>query len=194
MPPKRKSDLSTPELEAETSFDENDSGEYLPTSKAKKARVDAASSSSSEGKVKTEESDSEDYLPATKTKKARVDTASSKGKAKTKDIVRWQDVELEKNADGSGVPVYDLPGDIRRKIRALLSTPGFKITYWLEEIGRSTLTLTIVSAKDKYDGASNGTYYSAYVYFEKVRIAQGKPKSAGRRKNEKENPKGFLAY
>jgi hypothetical protein len=99
MPPKRKSDVSTPELEAETSFDENDSGEYLPTSKAKKARVDAASSSSSESKVKTEESDSEYYLPATKTKKARVDTASSRGKAKTKDIVRWQDVELEKNAD-----------------------------------------------------------------------------------------------
>jgi hypothetical protein len=40
---------------------------------------------------------------------------------------------------------------------------------------------------------SDGSSFS-YVYFEKVRIAQGKPKSAGRRKNEKENPKGFLAY
>ncbi|KAF7339822.1 hypothetical protein MVEN_01898700 [Mycena venus] len=164
MAPKRKSDVSTLELEeAETSFKENDSGQVASTSKTKKARVDGASSSSS--------------------------------KAKSKAPVRWQDVELEKNADGSGIPVFDLPGDIRRKIRALMSTPGFKVSHWLEEIGgvNSNSYNRFMKAKDKYDGASNGTYYCAYVYFEKVRVAAGKPKSAGRKKNEKENPRGFLS-
>ncbi|KAF7339643.1 hypothetical protein MSAN_02179100 [Mycena sanguinolenta] len=168
MAPKRKSDVSTLELEAETSFKENlDSGELQVAPAKKKARVDDADAASS----------------------------SSTGKAKPKAVVRWQDVELEKNADGSGVPVYDLPGDVRRKIRALMSTPGFKVTHWLEEIGRvnSNSYNRFMKAKDKYDGASNGTYYCAYVYFEKVRIAAGKPKSAGRKKNEKEYPKGFLS-
>ncbi|KAJ7275243.1 hypothetical protein B0H12DRAFT_1086361 [Mycena haematopus] len=161
MAPKRKSDVSTLELEAETSIKENDSGELQVAPAKKKARVGGAQSSS-----------------------------SSTGKAKS-----WQEVELEKNADGSGVPVYDLPGDVRRKIRALLSTPGFKVTHWLEEIGRvnSNSYNRFMRAKDKWDGMSNGTYYCAYVYFEKVRIAEGKPKSAGRKKNEKENPKGFLS-
>ncbi|KAF8213275.1 hypothetical protein K438DRAFT_2009508 [Mycena galopus ATCC 62051] len=162
MASKRKSDISTPELE-DTSFKENDPeySEVVPPKK--KARVDGAESSS-----------------------------SSTGKAKAKAIMRWQDVELEKNADGS-VPVYDLPGDVRRKIRALLSTPGFKVTHWLEEIGRvnSNSYNRFMRFKDKYDGGPNGTYYCAYVYFEKVRIANGKPKSAGRKKNEKENPRGF---
>jgi len=164
MPPKRKSD-SILESETETSFKENDSEEIDVAPATKKARVDGASS------------------------------GSSTRKSKSKGTVRWQDVELEENADGSGIPVYDLPGDVRRKIRALLSTPGFKVTHWLEEIGKinSNSYNRFMRAKDKYDGASNGTYYCAYVYFEKVRIAEGKPKSAGRKKNEKENPRGFLS-
>ncbi|KAG5654768.1 hypothetical protein H0H81_003776 [Sphagnurus paluster] len=45
--------------------------------------------------------------------------------------------------------------------------------------------------KGKTDGASNGTYYAAYVYFEKVRILEGKKKTPKRQSNEKSMPNGF---
>ncbi|KAJ7655026.1 hypothetical protein DFH06DRAFT_992842 [Mycena polygramma] len=152
MPPKRKSDVSTSDLEA--SSKEN---EVTPVA-TKKARVAAASSSS-----------------------------------KPKEAVRWQDVELETDPDGE-IPVYDTPGDVRRKIRALLSTPGFKVTHWLQEIGgiNSNSYGRFMKEKNKHDGAANGTYYAAYCYFEKVRIAENKPKSAGRKKAERESSGGHV--
>ena len=66
-----------------------------------------------------------------------------------------------------------------------------------------------VKASGPTGGAGNGTYYGAYVilvwlvisakltvdgryvYFEKVRIAQGKKKTAKRERNEIEHPMGF---
>jgi len=48
-----------------------------------------------------------------------------------------------------------------------------------------------VKEKGKTDGASNGTYYAAYVYFEKVRILEGKKKTAKRESNEVAHPNGF---
>ncbi|KAJ7062809.1 hypothetical protein C8F01DRAFT_1135311, partial [Mycena amicta] len=130
---------------------------------------------------------------AGQSKKARADTAagSSSGKSKAKDVVAWQDVELGTNSDGT-VPVFDYPGEVRRKIRILLGTPGFKVTPWLKEIGgiNSNSYGRFMKEKDKTAGAANGTYYAAYVYFERVRIAEGKKKTAGRQQNENEHPHG----
>jgi len=145
--------------------------------------------------------------PPPPTKKARLSSASeapegsstqSKGKGKGKASekasapTRWQDVVLETDNDGS-VPVFDDCAEVRRKIRALLQTPGFKITAWLREIGNinSNSYGRFMKEKGRNDGASNGTYYSAYCYFEKVRIAEGKKKTAGRTRNESEHPFGF---
>ncbi|KAJ7169681.1 hypothetical protein C8R46DRAFT_205344 [Mycena filopes] len=131
---------------------------------------------------------------AGKSKKARVNEASgpSSGKSKAKDTIEWQDVELDTNSDGT-VPVFDFPGEVRRKIRLLLATPDFKVTHWLKEIGgvNSNSYGRFMKEKDKTAGAANGTFYAAYVYFEKVRIAEGKKKSAGRQKNEIDYPRGF---
>ncbi|KAJ7786101.1 hypothetical protein B0H16DRAFT_17638 [Mycena metata] len=131
---------------------------------------------------------------AGKSKKARVDASSSSsgGKGKSKEPVQWQDVELDTNPDGT-IPVFDYPGDVRRKIKALSSTPGFKVTHWLKEIGNinSNSHGRFMKEKGKTDGAANGTYYAAYVYFERVRIAEGKAKSAGRKQNEIEYPRGL---
>ncbi|KAJ7706394.1 hypothetical protein B0H17DRAFT_1156689 [Mycena rosella] len=161
MAPKRKSDVSTADLEAET-FNENDTGEVASTkSNLKKARVSVASSS------------------------------SSSSKAKSKDI-EWRDVELDTNSDGT-IPVFDFPGEVRRKIRVLQGTPGWKVTVWLKEIGgvNHNSYSRFMAEKNKAFGAANSTYFAAYVYFEKVRIAEGKKKSAGRKQNEIDHPFGF---
>ncbi|KIK71144.1 hypothetical protein GYMLUDRAFT_147878, partial [Collybiopsis luxurians FD-317 M1] len=83
--------------------------------------------------------------------------------------------------------------EIRRKIRALSQTSGFKITAWLKEIGNVNHNSynNFMKAKGRNDGAANKTYYAAYVYFEKVRIAAGKKKTVGRIRNEAEQPSGF---
>ncbi|KAI0814735.1 hypothetical protein BC629DRAFT_809819 [Irpex lacteus] len=82
--------------------------------------------------------------------------------------------------------------DIRRKIRTLMQEPGFKITAWLREIGNinNNSYQRFMKASGPTGGAENGTYYAAYVYFEKRRILEGKKKSAKRIRSEDEFPNG----
>ncbi|GJE94520.1 hypothetical protein PsYK624_106900 [Phanerochaete sordida] len=123
-------------------------------------------------------------------------TAAKKGKGKGKaadDAPKsWRDVKLEGEDEGS-VPVYDDCNEIRRKIRLLQKEPNFKITHWLRDIGgiNNNSYGRFMKATGPTGGASNGTYYAAYVYFEKVRIAEGKKKTPKRIRNEDENPNGF---
>ncbi|KAJ7139924.1 hypothetical protein C8R44DRAFT_606137, partial [Mycena epipterygia] len=89
--------------------------------------------------------------------------------------------------------------EIRRKIRVLQGTPGWKmalpfIIHWLKEIGRinsNSYNRFSTERENETDGAANGTYFAACVYFEKVRIAEGKKKSAGWKQNEIEHPFGL---
>jgi hypothetical protein len=46
-------------------------------------------------------------------------------------------------------------------------------------------------AGENQDQCGNITYRRAYTFFEKKRILEGEPKTARRRKNEKENPMGY---
>ncbi|KAL0575985.1 hypothetical protein V5O48_005985 [Marasmius crinis-equi] len=115
-------------------------------------------------------------------KKTRVADASTSN-TKEKDTPRsWRDIVLDEPKTGP-VPIFDDPGEVRRKIRLLLKTPGFKA-----EIGNinSNSYNRFMSMKGRCDGASNGTYYAAYAYFEKVRIFEGKKKTAKRLANERE--------
>ncbi|CCM00914.1 uncharacterized protein FIBRA_02960 [Fibroporia radiculosa] len=125
-------------------------------------------------------------------KKARVSDApegsSSKGQkakepAQTKN---WREIVLE-GEDEDGVPVYDDCNEIRRRIRLLQKQPDFK------DIGgiNNNSFQRFMKASGPTGGAGNGTYYAAYVYFEKVRIAEGKKTTAKRQRNEMENPGGF---
>ncbi|KAK0465427.1 uncharacterized protein EV420DRAFT_1637563 [Desarmillaria tabescens] len=129
-------------------------------------------------------------------KKARTSGASSSSKAKTKEgkePVRWQDVELEDENEDGTIPVYDDCAEIRRKIGLLQKTPGWKVTQWLRDIGgiNNNSYSRFMKEKGRTGGASNGTYYAAYVYFEKVRIAEGKKKTPTRIKHEAELPHGY---
>ncbi|KAI0639284.1 hypothetical protein C8Q77DRAFT_1152272 [Trametes polyzona] len=104
----------------------------------------------------------------------------------------WRDVVLEGEEEGC-VPVYDDCNDIRRKIRALQKEPGFKVTHWLRDIGNinNNSYQRFMKASGPTGGAENGTYYAAYVYFEKRRIAEGKKKSPKRLRIEAEHPGGL---
>ncbi|EMD41770.1 hypothetical protein CERSUDRAFT_90346 [Gelatoporia subvermispora B] len=169
MPPKRKSDAIDAELQ--------------PTVDAKEAGTG---------------SDSEVEVALPKTKKARTSdapeassSAKKKGKEPKSQYQSWQEIPLEDEEDG--VPVYDDCNEIRRKIRLLQKTPGWKVTQWLKDIGNvnSNSYQRFMKATGPTGGASNGTYYCAYVYFEKVRIMEGKKKTAKRIRNEQEWPNGL---
>ncbi|KAF9473399.1 hypothetical protein BDN70DRAFT_885887 [Pholiota conissans] len=170
MAPKRKSDAMD--------------SEYIPPD----ALAAEPSSSSSSSKA-TSPIPPEDTVPR---KKARVSDASkpkkTAGKAKENNKYQsWRDVKLE-GEDERNIEVYDDCNDVRRKIRQLLQTPGFKVTYWLQEIGINSNSYgRFMKENGKYDGQYNGTYFAAYVYFEKNRILQGKKKTAKRIASEKEH-------
>ncbi|KAH9835675.1 uncharacterized protein C8Q71DRAFT_858533 [Rhodofomes roseus] len=91
-------------------------------------------------------------------------------------------------------PKRDDCDDIRRKIRKLQRSQGFRITYWLRNIGgvKYNSWSRFMKAEGPSAGAENNIYYAAYVYFEKVRIAEGKKKPTKREQNELAYPQGFV--
>ncbi|KAG8895480.1 hypothetical protein FRB99_000568 [Tulasnella sp. 403] len=125
-----------------------------------------------------------------------VEPSTSKGKGKSKAAKpvysSLHDVILEGEEEGD-VPVYDDCNTIRRKIRAIQKTPGFKTTHWLREIGdvNSNSLNQFMKQKGPNGGAGNITYRHAYVYFEKLRIFEGKKKTPTRIENEMTHPNGF---
>ncbi|EPT04213.1 hypothetical protein FOMPIDRAFT_1021923 [Fomitopsis schrenkii] len=107
--------------------------------------------------------------------------------------IDWQEIRLSGEDDGS-VPIYDDCDDIRRKIRKLQRTQGFRISYWLRHIGgiKYNSWSRFMKAQGPDSGAENGIYYAAYIYFEKVRIVEGKIKTPRREQNELAHPRGFV--
>lgn len=89
------------------------------------------------------------------------------------------------------VEVYDTCDEIRRKINAHLKTPGLTQTQFCRDLyaqlrapkckGIQTKQLSdFRGQKGSRTGAKSTVFYAAYVYFEKRRIAEGKPKSKHR--------------
>ncbi|KAL1797654.1 hypothetical protein ACET3X_004260 [Alternaria dauci] len=103
------------------------------------------------------------------------------------------DVELEGEKDDK-VPVYDTCDDVRKKINAHLKKPGVTQAAFLRAASTSfhnppkTLNARQLSAFRSKKGPSNGNtsgiFYGAYVYFQKLRIKEGKPKSNKRQEME----------
>ncbi|KAK0719310.1 hypothetical protein B0H67DRAFT_509588 [Lasiosphaeris hirsuta] len=101
-------------------------------------------------------------------------------------------VELEDEDDGGPVPVYDTCDTVRRKIRILLAKDGITQAAFLRAIVtaaygenstkkiQSTSLSGFMKQKGPLAGNTSAVYYAAYVFFEKVRIKQKKPKSNDR--------------
>ncbi|CAH0029125.1 unnamed protein product [Clonostachys rhizophaga] len=122
----------------------------------------------------------------TKSKKADIDALLDTG-----------DVTLPGEDTGS-VPVYDTCGEIRRKIRALLAKgvsqaalsrtlskmlPGSQGQVSSRNIG------TFMKQKHLMDGNTSPAFYAGYVFFEKQRIKNGKPKTKTRQEMEEAHGK-----
>ncbi|KAI0487224.1 hypothetical protein F4859DRAFT_247379 [Xylaria cf. heliscus] len=93
------------------------------------------------------------------------------------------------------VPIYDSCDEIRKKINAHLKTPGLTQAQFCRDLyaqlntpkckGIQSKQLADFRAmKGSRTGARSSVFYAAYVYFEKLRIAQGKSKSAHRENME----------
>ncbi|EGY16081.1 hypothetical protein VD0002_g3351 [Verticillium dahliae] len=98
------------------------------------------------------------------------------------------------------VKVYDTCDDVRRKINAFLRKPDVTQAAFCREIAKSFPGDRKVQSKQLNDflgkkGATAGNtscvYYGSYVFFEKHRLKEGKPKTQMREEMEKIHPGGM---
>lgn len=88
--------------------------------------------------------------------------------------------------------VYDSCPQIVTKIKLFLQRDGATKSILLTALGNiNSNSMNRFLAGKKQDQRGNVTYKEAYVFFEKLRILEGLPKSAARVKSEAEHPNGF---
>ncbi|ETS78149.1 hypothetical protein PFICI_10211 [Pestalotiopsis fici W106-1] len=126
-------------------------------------------------------------------KKAKT-TATAKASGKTvPDSLDVGGVTLD-GEDKGPVPVYDTCDEVRKKIRAQLRKDDVTQAAFLREIGKSfnperkiqsKQLNDFLAKKGPLDGNTSAVFYGSYVFFEKLRVKQNKPKSATRLEMEK---------
>lgn len=102
--------------------------------------------------------------------------------------------------DQQAVPVYDTCDEVRKKIRAFLKKPDVTQAAFCRAIGdsfpekrsiQSRQLSTFLGRKGPTAGNTSAVFYGSYVFFEKLRIKEGKPKSQFRLEMESIHPKGM---
>ncbi|KAH0014705.1 hypothetical protein KCU78_g8535, partial [Aureobasidium melanogenum] len=139
-------------------------------------------------------------IPTKKKQKTKDDDKGGKAQDDKLDI---SDIHLD-GEDTDSVPVYDTCDDIRRQITAYLKKPGVTQAQFGRDLlaqfhtdkgpkGISASQMQSFRGKKGPDaGNTSSVFYSAYVFFEKMRIKQGKPKSQKRKEMEEVwGPNGF---
>jgi hypothetical protein len=121
--------------------------------------------------------------------------AAAKLPSSTINLAPVLDIKLDGELEDA-VPVFDSCDEIRRKINAHLRKPDVTQAQFLRELHAQfhgpRKPKSIQSAQlSKFRGQSgsvtgntSGIYYAAYVFFEKQRVAAGKPKSEHRQDME----------
>ncbi|KAI0887721.1 uncharacterized protein GGS22DRAFT_88365 [Annulohypoxylon maeteangense] len=130
-------------------------------------------------------------LKASPPKKAR--------KSDEKNVLDVDDIEMD-GQNTQEVPVYDTCDEIRKKIRAFLRKPDISQAAFCQAISRSfpeegrkvqsRQLNAFLSKKGAMMGNTSPVFYGAYVFLEKQRIKDGKPKSEMRDEMEKIHPDG----
>ncbi|KAI2777989.1 hypothetical protein F4815DRAFT_258098 [Daldinia loculata] len=134
----------------------------------------------------------------TQTQKAN-SSRSSTGRSNSKmssvavslpDIKHIKHIYLD-DEETDSVSVWDSCDEVRRKINAHLETPGVTQAQFCRDLYAQLNAPTIKSIQSKQlndfrrghgakTGAKSTVFYTAYVYFEKLRLAQGKTKTKHR--------------
>lgn len=108
-------------------------------------------------------------------------------------------VRLE-GEDTISVPVFDSCDEVRKKIEAHLKSPNVTNAGFRREIAKTYPEPRDIQSKVLNDflnksgpsaGNTSSVFYASYVYFEKMRLRDGKVKSKHRIEMEKAHPKGF---
>jgi hypothetical protein len=98
------------------------------------------------------------------------------------------------------VPIYDSCDEIRKKISAYFAEPQVTQAGFLREIAKtysdgrkiqSKVLNDFLNKKGPSEGNTGSVFYSSYVFFEKIRIRDNKPKSKHRNEMEKRHPVRF---
>jgi hypothetical protein len=118
-------------------------------------------------------------------------------KKKVKKADEQQNVDLSgihlDGEDAGEVKVYETCDEVRKKVNAYLREPNVTRAGFCREISKTFQDGKKVSPKNLSDFLSNkgpsagntsAAFYAAYVYFEKLRIKEGKPKSKFREEME----------
>ena len=153
-----------------------------------------ATGSGSKRKSTRDDYDSDDYDVQAVTKRYKSNSGEIK---KTRAEVQLEVLNLIQTITSvEGVPdgiVYDSCPELVKKIKAFLARDGMtKSNFMLFALGGlNSNSLNTFLAGKRQDQAGNVTYRRAYVFFEKLRIFEGKHKSSARIGNEIEHPYGF---
>lgn len=87
------------------------------------------------------------------------------------------------------VPIFDTCDEVRKKINAYLVKPGVTQASFCRELAAQLPAGTNIQSKQLTDfrskrgprqGNTSCVFYAAYVFFEKLRLAEGRPKSKHR--------------
>ncbi|CEL05775.1 hypothetical protein ASPCAL06890 [Aspergillus calidoustus] len=132
----------------------------------------------------------------------KVSAPSKKARLDAEAMYNVRAITLEGEEEGN-VPVYDTCDEIRKKIRACLQDSGMTKTAFCREISKTpirdqyghvglrttsplqTATLTsFLSKKGPKEGNQSMIFYAAYVFFEKLWVRDGKPKTEFREEME----------
>jgi hypothetical protein len=100
-------------------------------------------------------------------------------------------VELEGEFSDE-VPIFDTCDDVRKKLRNHLSKPGVTKAGFARDLSELVRCEKVtpkhidkfLTFKGPRGGGHSPAFYASYIYFEKLRIQQGKKKTAKREKLE----------
>lgn len=114
-------------------------------------------------------------------------------------VLDVSDIELP-GEDSDRVLVFDTCDTVRRKIRNFLVRPGMTQAAFLRALARTysdgrrlqgAQLNRFLSMQGPTSGNTSGVFYAAYVFFEKLRLRDDKPKTADRLDMERYHPEGF---
>ena len=126
-------------------------------------------------------------------------SVAAKTRSTTSAPVDISDVRLD-GEDGDKVPIFETCQEVRKKIAAHLRKPDVTAAQFTRDLiaqyhttEKKSSSMQVQRFREKKEvmgGCTSSVFYAAYVFFEKIRVKQGKPKSKHRLGMEEKWPRG----